>query len=254
MDRKSITRRQNKFTLRFALVIQLVVMASMTMATSADDGRILDHDPHYIDAGFFDMHICNWPERPRFFKILFSTEKFDEISTMEVFDPAGSLLVALNNKRYMLLKRKKLPEKRVYMADLDVPVTATSGWYSIKVTTREGKEYHARDYVPLTRINRVVDVSPPSNEDAVQLPVTLSWKKVPGAYYYKVYLRDVWNNQLLFESKLLHDSKVKIPAGKLQPGGYYSWAVHARDVNGHILLGDFHMGSMSKKLYFTVAE
>ena len=44
------------------------------------------------------------------------------------------------------------------------------------------------------------------------------------------------------------------PEGALEPGGSYLWSVHARDVNEHILLGDFHNGSISEKFHFSVAD
>lgn len=106
----------------------------------------------------------------------------------------------------------------------------------------------------LTRIDRVTGMAPSSEESAFPLPVTLTWSKVPGAGFYKVYIRDEWTEELVFKSKLLSDNKLKLPVGKLQPGGYYSWAVHARDLNEHFLLGDFNMGSMSRKAFFNVAE
>lgn len=220
----------------------------------ADDAPLLVKDPHYTKVGFFDMHICNWPERPHFFKVLFSTEKFNDVEKMEVFDPSGILLTVLEKKQFMQVKLKNTPEKRVFMVNMDIPLNAATGWYSVKVTTMDGKEYTARDYVPLTRINRVTNMTPPSNEESIALPLTLSWKKVPGAYFYKVYLRDAWSDKLVFQSKLLSDNTLKIPDGKMEPGGYYSWEVHARDINEHILLGDFHMGSMSDKAFFTIAE
>lgn len=240
----------------FVTLIYVVFFILQLSATSAfaEDAPVLDHDPHRNKIGFFDIRICNWPERQNYFKILFSTEKFNDVAEMEVFYPSGSSLAVLQKSRFKQLKRKKKPEKRVFMVDLDMPDSATAGWYSIKVRTTNGKEYLARDFVLLTRLNRVTDMAPSSEESAFPLPVTLTWSKVPGAGFYKVYIRDEWTEELVFKSKLLSDNKLKLPVGKLQPGGYYSWAVHARDLNEHILLGDFNMGSMSKKAFFNVAE
>ncbi|NOQ69947.1 MAG: hypothetical protein GQ573_07565, partial [Gammaproteobacteria bacterium] len=47
--------------------------------SKAEDALELDSDPHYNQIGFFDIHICNWPERPNYFKILFSSEKYQQI-------------------------------------------------------------------------------------------------------------------------------------------------------------------------------
>lgn len=230
------------------------VAAGLAGISSADNAPLIDQDTHYSEMGFFDMHICNWPERPRFFKILFATEKFNEVKSMEVFGPAGKLVAVLDKSRFMPIKRKNKPEKRAFMVDIDIPKNATTGWYSITVKTVGGKEYESRDYLSLARINRAKGVTPQSEAESVVLPVTLKWEKVTGAGFYRVYLRDEWSGELVFESKLSGDEEVQIPSGKLTPGGYYSWVVHARDLNGHILLGDFHMGSMSEKFFFTVAD
>ena len=41
-------------------------------------------DPHRNAAGFFDIHVCNWPERELFFMSLFSTPRYDEVEQVEV--------------------------------------------------------------------------------------------------------------------------------------------------------------------------
>jgi hypothetical protein len=82
----------------------------------------------------------------------------------------------------------------------------------------------------------------------------LKWTPVPGSQYYQAFVRDAWTEKLVFRSKLLDTAEVEIPKDRLEPGGDYYWTVHSRDTNEHILLGDFHMGSMSEKRFFTVAE
>ena len=240
----------------FATLTYVIFFIILLPATSAlaEEAPVLDQDPHKNKIGFFDIHICNWPERQRFFKILFSTEKYNDVAEMEVFDPSGASLAVLEKSRFKKLVRKNKPEKRVFIVDLDMPDSVTTGWYSIKVKTTDGKEYLARDYVPLSRINRVTDMTPSSEDSSFPLPITLAWSKVPGAGFYKVFIRDEWTGELVFKTKLISENELKIPDSKLQPGGYYSWVVHARDINEHILLGDFHMGSMSKKSFFTVAD
>ena len=116
-------------------------------ATSAlaEDAPVLDQDPHKNKLGFFDIHICNWPERQRFFKILFSTEKFNDVAEMEVFGPSGASLAVLQKNQFKKLERKKKPEKRVFIVDLDMPDSAATGWYTIKVKTVDGNEYIAGD-------------------------------------------------------------------------------------------------------------
>ena len=36
-------------------------------------------DTHHNDAGFFDIHVCNWPGRPPFFMPLFSMARFNKV-------------------------------------------------------------------------------------------------------------------------------------------------------------------------------
>ena len=43
-----------------------------------------------------------------------------------------------------------------------------------------------------------------------------------------------------------------LPAGLLEKGGYYSWIVHARDLNEHFMLGDFNHGSLSATVNFSI--
>jgi len=219
----------------------------------ADFSPELNVDPHYNELGFFDIHLCNWPERPNFFKVLFSSTHFEKIDSMKVYAPDDSLLVQLEKSKFIQIKRKGKADKRVYILDLDAPDKVATGWYRIEIKTTDGQDYQARDYVVASRMSRATAMQPSADEERV-LPVTLKWKPVAGAQYYKVFVRDAWQDKLVFTSKLIADAEVQLPDGKLEPGGYYSWAVHARDTNEHILLGDFHMGSMSKKAFFAVAE
>ena len=53
-------------------------------------------DPHYTPAGFFDIHVCNWPGRELFFMSLLSTPRYDEVEQVEVFFPNGSLSFLLS--------------------------------------------------------------------------------------------------------------------------------------------------------------
>lgn len=235
-------------------VIMVTVLIQFLSYAQADNSVVLDSDPHKNKLGFFDIHICNWPERQQFFKILFSTEKYDDVVEMEVFDPTGRSLAVLQKNRFKKILRKNKPEKHVFIVDMDLPNSATAGWYSIKVKTTDGQQYTARDFVPMTRIDRVAGMAPSSEEDSFSLPLTLTWSKVPGAGFYRVYIRDVWTGEMIYTSKLISDNSISLTKEKLLPGGYYSWSVHARDTNEHILLGDFHMGSMSKKAFFNVAE
>jgi len=238
----------------FPTVFVAVLLVSGQTERAAADSDLMAADPHYSELGFFDIHICNWPDRPEFFKVLFSTEVFEDIVSMDVYMPNGDPLVSLEKGRYMTIEHKDRPDKRVFMLDIDLPRGASTGWYSIRVKTRSGNEAVARDYVVLSRLERVVGSNPPHDAEAVSMPKELSWTPVPGAKHYQVWLRDAWSNELILGTKILNEPKVSLPNGTLEPGGYYYWTVHARDTNEHILLGDFHMGSMSEKFFFSVAE
>jgi hypothetical protein len=215
---------------------------------------VLDSDPHRNELGFFDLHVCNWPDRPKFYKSLFSSTHFSDIAKMEIFMPDGRLLGELSLNSYMKIAKKGKPEKRVFLNDIDVPEEATTGWYKIRVTTADGMTYQAKDYVILSPLQRVDYVSPVDGATDIPMPKELSWKPVAGAAYYQVYLREAFENRMIVSSKLLSEPRYVFKSGELKPGGYYTWSVHARDVNEHILLGDFNHGSLSRKFEFSVAE
>ncbi|NOR42025.1 MAG: hypothetical protein GQ572_01725 [Gammaproteobacteria bacterium] len=235
---------------------RLIIVLSLLFHINlyAEESLKFSSDPHYNDIGFFDIHICNWPERPNFFKILFSSEKYDQIESMDVYTPDDHLLVNLDKTRFKILKRKNKPNKKVYMLDIDIPEQATTGWYKIDVKSNDGTIYHAKDYVIMTRLEQVSRMHPSDENKEFNLPITLKWDPVAGSQHYQAFVRDVWTEKLVFRSKLIETPEIKIPDNKLEPGGEYYWVVHSRDTNEHLLLGDFHMGSLSKKTYFTVAE
>ena len=88
-----------------------------------------------------------------------------------------------------------------------------------------------------------------------RVPEKLTWEPVPGAGFYQVFIRDLWNDsKLIHTSKLLTRPELELPPGLLQQGGYYSWIIHARDTNSHILLGDFNHGSLNKSATFLIGE
>ena len=236
----------------FTIGILLLFLVAPLSATDMEP--VLDSDPHRNELGFFDLHVCNWPDRPKFYKSLFSSTRFNDIAKMEIFMPDGRLLGELSLDSYMKIAKKGKPEKRVFLNDIDVPEEATTGWYKIRVTTADGRTYQARDYVILSPLQRVDYVSPADGATDVTMPKELSWEPVAGAAYYQVYLREAFENRMIVSSKLLSEPRYVFKPGELKPGGYYTWSVHARDVNEHILLGDFNHGSLSRKFEFSVAE
>lgn len=216
-----------------------------------------DHagDPHYTEMGFFDMHVCNWPGQPPFYLTLFSTTRFDELDSVEVFTPGGASLGSLSKTRFRLMERKQKPDKRVYITHLPIPEQPVDGWHTARVLLRNGTILTARDYVIHELMPRADGLEPSDGGEEIPMPYVLRWKPVPGAKYYQVFIRDLWEGEkVIHTSKLLATPKLLLPTGLLRPGGYYAWRVHARDVNEHALLGDFNNGSLSDWSRFTVSE
>jgi hypothetical protein len=219
---------------------------------SAEPSRWERPDPHRNEAGFFDIHVCNWPGRPLFYMPLLSTTRFEELKKVEVIYPDGHLLGQLNLAEYKSVERKGSPVKRVYIKEFDVPADAEDGWYQLRVTLTNGEVFQASDYVALIALPQATGLKPGENE-VVPLPDTLSWNPVKGAAYYQVYVRDLWNDgKIIHTSELLTQPHLKLPGGLLERGGMYSWSVHARDVNEHPVLGDFNHGSISPPTTFEV--
>lgn len=209
-------------------------------------------DPHRNEAGFFDVHVCNWPGRPLFYMPLLSTTRFDELKKAEVLYPDGKLLGQLNLDQYRTIERKGSPVKRVFIKEFDVPADAKDGWYQLRVTLANGEVFVAGDYVALLALPQATGLKP-GGDAVVPLPDTLSWDPVKGAAYYQVYVRDLWNDgKMIHTSELLTQPQLKLPSGLLEKGGMYSWSVHARDVNEHPVLGDFNHGSISPPATFEV--
>jgi hypothetical protein len=236
------------------LAALLTVMLNPWRVYAAGEQAAADRDLHYNEAGFFDIHVCNWPNRPFFFMPLFSTADFSAVRDIEIHYPDGSTLARLDLDRYRTIKRKHKPDKRVFIKRVTIPPAAVNGWYSAHVTLQDGREYTAQDYVILSKLPQASG-QVPANDDEVALPDELTWNPVAGAGYYQVFIRDLWNDStLIYTSELLSEPVLRLPPGLLDAGGYYSWVIHARDTNTHVLLGDFNHGSLSKPATFSVRQ
>jgi len=234
------------------MVAALLLLSLHSARAAAPDNNA---DPHYGPAGFFDIHVCNWPGRPLFLMPLFSTPRYAEIQSVEVLTPDGELLTGLDPARFRTIKRDKQPDKRVFIQQLDVPVDAADGWYSARTTLSNGDVFITRDYVILQSLPQAGGQVPAHEEQLAEIPAKLVWEPVPGANFYQVFIRDLWNeDQLIHTSKLLTRPELELPPGLLHKGGMYSWVIHARDTNGHILLGDFNHGSMNTPATFLIDE
>ena len=247
-------KRHRRTAARAAGRILLPALLCLAGQSGADSSSPLLQDPHTSEAGFFDIHVCNWPGRELFFMSLLSTPRYDEVEQVEVFFPNGSLLTELDLNNYRTIHRKGKPDKRVFMNEVDVPPGAPDGWYSTRVTLKNGKRHIARDYVILSALPQAVGQVPAHEAEVQGVPKQLGWEPVPGAGHYQVFIRDLWNEgKLIFSSKLLDEPVLPLPDGLLEPGGYYSWIVHARDLNEHFMLGDFNNGSISPVYTFSIA-
>jgi hypothetical protein len=236
-------------------LLSLLVACLLPVSFIHASGKQETHpgDRHYTDAGFFDIHVCNWPDRPTFFMILFSTVDFDAVKSIEIMTPEKQPLAQLDLGRYRTIENKDAPEKRVFINQVDIPPGAGNGWYSARITLADGSEFNAQDFVKLSRLPQTSG-QVPANESEVALPRSLHWDPVPGAGFYQVFIRDLWDEgKLIHSSKLLDRPAFELPNGLLEPGGYYSWVVHARDTNEDVQLGDFNHGSLNRPATFSVA-
>lgn len=210
-------------------------------------------DPHYTAAGFFDVHVCNWPEKPRFLMALFSTTRFDEVARVSVFSPDGKFVGDLDLTRFRAFKTPSGKPKRAFITHFDLPGKPIDGWYRAAVVLHDGSRFSAKDYVVHYAMAGVVATQPVNGARDVPVHTELRWDPIPGAKHYQVTIRDMWATALdASVSDLLTDTRYIPPQGVLHSGGEYIWRVHARDSNGNVLLGDFNHGSLSQEMIFSV--
>ncbi len=185
---------------------------------------------------------------------LFSTTRFDDIARIEVFRPGGEALGALDINRYRVVKKDGAPEKRVFITSLPAPKGAPDGWYRARITLKNGERHEARDYVMVHTMDMAGDLQPPAGAAGIPVPAELAWSAVPGAAYYQVFIKDLWEDgKIILSSELVTKPRLTLPPGVIKADGSYAWLVHARDVNNHVLLGDFNHGSLSREIQFSTA-
>jgi len=210
-------------------------------------------DRHYNKIGFFDVHVCNWPDQPLFLMPLISTAHYDDIEKVDVFYPDGRQLTELDLSRFRTIESKDAPKKQVFINQLSMPEDAVEGWYSARITLKNGEVHSASDYVVPTTLERASGQNPGHEQTVAAPPKTLTWEAVAGATYYQVFIRDQWeDDRLIHTSRLLTEPALPLPPGLIEDGGYYSWIIHARDINEDIILGDFNSGSLSTPVTFSV--
>lgn len=209
-------------------------------------------DPHYTPAGFFDTHVCNWPEKPRFLMALFATSRYDEVARVAVFATDGKHVGDLDTTRFRAFKTPSGIAKRAFIAHFDLPEHAPDGWYRAEITLKDGSRTEARDYVIHHFMAHPTGTLPAPGANDVPATTELRWNPIPGARYYEVFLRDDWAGTAATASGLLTEPRFAPAPGLLQSGGEYVWRIHARDSDGNVLLGDFNHGSLSPEMRFTV--
>lgn len=234
--------------------VTLYILSLVLVAVNAAQADV-QKDTHYNDIGFFDIHVCNWPDRQLFFMPLFSTTRYDDIEKIEVIGPDDRPLAQLDLSRYRVIKQKNKKEKHAFINQLEVPEASKDGWYTARITLSNGAVHTASDYVSISALGRAGGHRPGHNEETAGPPAELRWDPVPGAGFYQVFIRDQWNDdQLIHSSGLLTEPVLTLPPGLVKSGGMYSWVVHSRDVNEDLLLGDFNHGSLSKPMVFSVSD
>lgn len=209
-------------------------------------------DPHYTPAGFFDIHVCNWPEKPRFLMALFSTPRYDEVAGVAVFAADGKHVGDLDLARFRAFKSPSGLAKRAFIAHFDLPENALDGWYRAEITLKDGSRSTAQDYVIHHFMAHPTGTQPAPGAHDVPASTEFSWNPIPGAKFYEVFLRDEWSGTAATASGALTGPRFVPPQGVLQSGGVYVWRIHARDSDGNVLLGDFNHGSLSPEMRFTV--
>ncbi len=209
-------------------------------------------DPHYNEVGFFDVHVCNWPDRPLFFMALFSTTRFAEVQEVAVSDPTGRPIGKLDLGKYNIVRSPGKPEKRVFISHLDIPSGAANGWYEARIILNDGKMLTAKDFVYIDQMPLPQGFKPEEGGEISEIPATLSWNTVPGAKFYRVFIRNLWTGESVYQSKVLSEPRVALPPELLRRGESYSWKVHARDVHEDALWGDFNLGTLSRDVVFSI--
>lgn len=232
-------------------IVLTVCFVFVSMAThGATDKK---NDPHYNAAGFFDLHVCNWPNRKPFILAVFTTYQFDKLKSVTVHRPDGSVVGVLDPARYRVIQKKGKPEKRGFLTQFEITDADKEGWYSATIEFKDGTRHTAKDVVTFGKLGIAGAVFPKPKQELDQPPAYLEWDAIPGAGFYRVYVRDIWNgNELIYQSKIVNTNRVELPKGLLVPGGLYNWRIQARDVNEDVKLGDFNLGSLSGEIEFGI--
>lgn len=234
-------------------MIAALVSGLMTCHLAAAEVDKIDADPHYTPAGFFDMHVCNWPEKGVFYMSVFTSLKFDDVKQVELFNADGRRLGEVDWSRYRDHPKQK--GKRIYITHLPLTGQTKDGWFTAHIHMKDGSMIVSRDYLIHGAMSFADKLEPADQSALGEPPKEFKWTPPPGSTHWVVTIRDTWDNDaVVYTSGALTTPVLKTPDGVLKKGGAYSWRVHSRDNNGNILLGDFNHGSMSNVTHFAVGN
>ena len=233
---------------RFTLLLSLFVSTASFSASKKND-------PHYTAKGFFDIHVCNWPDRPPFLLALFSTLQFDEIKSVKISAPGNTIIGQLDLTKFRSFITKKKQLKKAFIRHFPLPKPVRDGWYKATITLKDNTQLIAKDFVQHKLLSIAANPTPQNNASDIKIPKTLHWAAIPDARFYQVFITNLWQDgKVIHTSKLLKTNSITLPKNLLEKGGLYSWRIHARDINEDIKFGDFNHGSLSPKLTFSIAE
>ena len=154
------------------LIVNTILLPLFSIFTSYAFAveKNISEDPHRTKAGFFDIHICNWPDRPPFYLTLFGTEQYDDITSIEILSPDDKKIGELNLKKFTVSKKKNKPERHVFLTQLDIPKNKMDGWYSARINFRDKPSQTAYDFVIHQTLNRATSHSPEHGAEDIKKP------------------------------------------------------------------------------------
>lgn len=245
---------QREVAYRCVLVVLLgSVSACIGRGGNADAGIDPVRDPHETAVGYFDLHICNWPDRPPFVVALFATADRAKVRRVEVLRPDGRRLGEVRLTTFESRIDEHGRERRAYKTFLPLPKDAPAGWYRARVTLRDGTVLQARDFLQVKILPQAQIVQPANGQDNLSRVPELRWRPVPGASHYRVFIKDAWADEEVFKSDLLTEPRLRLPPGVLRSNGSYVWRVHARSVGDEAKWGEFNHGSLNTEASFALA-
>lgn len=234
-----------------ARILRVIPLVVIFAAACAEGERPPATDPHYTKAGYFDMHVCNWPDRPLFFVALLTTKQHRDIAEVAVMRPDGVSLGNIDLSRSEPLAGDGDVELRTFKTHIQIPPGSPDGWYMARIRLKNGSEFLARDYVNV-RAMPPVTITTPLGDDTPMQQRKVAWRPLPQTAYYRVIIKDPFQDKkIVYKSDLLTEPQFTIPPGILEKNGAYILRIHARNASGDPKWGDFNHGSMNAEVAFT---